>query len=139
MSQKLTLEQLNEMSKESLVSMALSMQDKVDELNSKMDYLIGQIALANNYRYGRHTEKLDQIDGQSYIGNDGNIYFNEAEAVNDAHPNPEEPTVEAATRKRTPRPKGKKEQDLSQFDVIVLPTVDVSEEELISSFGSLDN
>ena len=41
MSQKLTLEQLNEMSKESLVSMALSMQDKVDELNSKMDYLIG--------------------------------------------------------------------------------------------------
>ena len=139
MSQKLTLEQLNEMSKESLVSMALSMQDKVDELNSKMDYLIGQIALANNHRYGRHTEKLDQIDGQGYIGNDGKIYFNEAEAVNDAHPDPEEPTVEAATRKRTPRPKGKKEQDLSQFDVVVLPTIDVSEEELISSFGSLDN
>ena len=139
MSQKLTSEQLNAMSKESLVYMALSMQDKVDELNSKMDHLIGQIALANNYRYGRHTEKLDQIDGQGYIGSDGRIYFNEVEAVNDADPDPEEPTIETATKKRTPRPKGKKEQDLSQFDVIVLPTIDVPEEELISSFGSLDN
>lgn len=139
MSEKLTAEQLNALPKEALVALVISMQDQLTQLNSKMDSLMEQIALANNYRFGRHTEKLDQITGQGYIGDDGQIYFNEAEALMDACPDPEEPTVESATRKRTPRPKGKKEQDLSQFPVHQLPTNDVSEEILLREFGSLDN
>ena len=139
MSQKLTSEQLNEMSKESLISMTLSMQEQMDKLNSRMEYLMGQIALANNYRYGRHTEKLNELNGQGYIGSDGKIYFNEAESINDKCPDPEEPTIESAVKKHTPRPKGKKEQDLSHLDVVVLPTIDVPKEELIRSFGSVDN
>lgn len=139
MDEKLTAEQLNALPRETLVTLFLSMQDQMIQLNAKLDNLMEQIAVANNYRFGRHTEKLSQIDGQGYIGNDGQIYFNEAEAINDTCPDPEEPTVESATRKRTPRPKGKKEQDLSQFPVIQLPTVDVPEEERIREFGSLDN
>ena len=139
MQEKLTAEQLNTMSKETLVSIVLSMQEQLIQLNSKMDNLISQIALANNYRFGRHTEKLDQMDGQGYFDKDGHIYFNEAEAINDACPDPEEPTIESAIRKRTPRPKGKKEQDLSQFPVVQLPTVEVPEEDLLREFGSLDN
>lgn len=115
------------------------MQDQLIQLNSRLDDLTEQIILANNYRFGRHTEKLAQITGQGYIGDDGQIYFNEAEVLLDACPDPEEPTVESATRKRTPRPKGKKEQDLSQFPVRLLPTNDVPEETLLREFGSLDN
>ena len=139
MSEKLTAEQLNALSKEELIARTISMQDQLIQLNSKLDNLTEQIILANNYRYGRHTEKLDQITGQGYIGDDGQIYFNEAEALLDVCPDPEEPTVETATRKRTPRPKGKKEQDLSQFPVHQLPTNDVPEETLLREFGSLDN
>ena len=139
MSGNLTAEQLNELSKETLVSMTLSMQEQLNTLNSRLDYLTGQIALANSNRFGRHTEKLSQISGQGCFDEDGEIYFNEAEAIHDTDPDPEEPTVETAVKKRTPRPKGKKEQDLGQFDVYVLPTIDVPEEELIRVFGSPDN
>ncbi len=139
MSEKLTPEQLNSMPKEALVMLILSMQDQLSALNSKMDSLMEQIAVANNYRFGRRTEKLGQISGQGYIGEDGKVYFNEAEALHDACPDPEEPTVESAVRERTPRPKGKKEQDLSGFPVYQLPTVEVPDEELIREFGSLDN
>lgn len=139
MNNKLTAEQLNAMSKKDLVSIVLSMQEQLVQINSKMDNLMEQIALAQNYRFGRHTEKLDQLDGQGYFNEEGQIFFNEAEALHDIFPHPEEPTVEAATRKRTPRPKGKKEQDLNSFPVIQLPAVDVPEEDLIREFGSLDN
>ena len=92
MSEKLTAEQLNALSKEELIARTISMQDQLIQLNSKLDNLTEQIILANNYRYGRHTEKLDQITGQGYIGDDGQIYFNEAEALLDVCPDPEEPT-----------------------------------------------
>lgn len=139
MDKKLTAEQLNTMPKEELVDAVLSMQDQLSKLNSRMDYLLEQVALANSQRFGRHTEKLAQIDGQGYFGADGQIYFNEAEAIHDTYPDPEEPTVESAAGKRRPRPRGKKEQDLSVFPVLQLPTIEVPEEELLREFGSLDN
>ena len=43
MSEKLTAEQLNTLSKEALVSMTLSMQEQLNELSSRLDYLTGQI------------------------------------------------------------------------------------------------
>lgn len=139
MSEKLTTDQLNTMPKETLVSLVLSMQEQLIELNSRMDDLVRQISLANNYRFGRHTEKLAQLGGQGYIGEDGQIYFNEAEAIYESCPDPEEPTVETAIRKRTSRPKGKKEQDLEGFPVYLVPTIEVPEADLIREFGSLDN
>lgn len=77
MQEKLTKEQLNELSKETLVSLVSSMQEQVLQLNARMDSLLDQIALANNHRFGRSTEKLDQISGQGYFDSEGNIYFNE--------------------------------------------------------------
>ena len=139
MQEKLTKEQLNELSKETLVSLVSSMQEQVLQLNARMDSLLDQIALANNHRFGRSTEKLDQISGQGYFDSEGNIYFNESEAIHDACPNPDEPEMESVIRRRTPRPKGKKEEDLSRFPVIQLPSIEVSEEERIRVFGSLDN
>lgn len=139
MAEKLTEEQLNKIPKEVLITMFLSVQDQLIELNAKMDSLTEQIAAANNYRFGRHTEKLSDIPGQGTFTADGVVLFNETEAIADQNPDPEEPTAEEVTRKRTPRPKGKKKEDLKGIDTVVLPLNDVSEEDRIREFGSLDN
>lgn len=112
MAEKLTEEQLNKIPKEVLITMFLSVQDQLIELNAKMDSLTEQIAAANNYRFGRHTEKLSDIPGQGTFTADGVVLFNETEAIADQNPDPEEPTAEEVTRKRTPRPKGKKKKTL---------------------------
>ena len=139
MADRFTSEQLNALSKEELVSMALSMQERVEKLSSRLDYLTEQIAIANSQRFGRSTEKLDQIIGQGSFDPDGNLYFNETEALADTRTSDLEPSISEVVRKRTPRPKGKKEADLKDIPVIQLPTIEVPEEKLISEFGSLDN
>ena len=139
MDQKLTPDKLNGLPKDALILLIMSMQDQLTALNSKLDDLTEQIAVANSHRYGRSTEKLSQFAGQGFFDADGNLFFNEAEAIIDKTGEPAEPTFEQVTRKRTPRPKGKKETDLSAFPVIQLPTIDVSEEDRIREFGSLDN
>lgn len=55
----LNTEQLNSLSKDELVSMMMSMQDRVESLSSRLDYLTEQIAISNNRQFGRRTEKLD--------------------------------------------------------------------------------
>ena len=40
------------------------MQDRLDRLEHDYENLMEQIRLANQQRYGRRTEKLDQIAGQ---------------------------------------------------------------------------
>lgn len=139
MDKNYTPEKLNELSKEALVLMVLSMQEQLASVNAKLDKLTEQIAIANNYRFGRHTEKLSEQEGQGWFDADGNIYFNEAEAIHDQNPDPEEPSIETVVRIRKPRPKGKKEADLKGIPVIQLPTNDVPEEVRIREFGSLDN
>ncbi|OUN32624.1 hypothetical protein [Lachnoclostridium sp. An76] len=52
-------EELNSFSRETLVTVILSMQDQLAQLNTNMECLIEQIASANNHRYGRSSEKLD--------------------------------------------------------------------------------
>ncbi|MEE1114330.1 MAG: IS66 family transposase, partial [Eubacterium sp.] len=101
--------------------------------------LTEQIRLANSQRFGRHTEKMSQPAGQISFDENGNLYFNEPEALVDQCPEPVEPTIETVIKKRTSRPKGKREEDLKDIPVDVLPTRDVSEEDRIRMFGSLDN
>lgn len=139
MNKKLTPEQLNGLPKDALVLLILSMQDQLTQMDQSIKKLTEQVNLANNYRFGRHSEKLTVIDGQGSFDADGNIYFNEAEAICDAYGPVDEPGIDEVIKKRTPRPKGKKAQDLGGFPVIVLPTIDVSEEDRIREFGSLDN
>ena len=63
------------------------MQDRLDRLEHDYENLMEQIRLANQQRYGRRTEKLDQIAGQL-------SFFNEAEAS--CQENCPEPTIEEA-------------------------------------------
>lgn len=104
MADRLTTEQLNSLSKDELVSMMMSMQDRVESLSSRLDYLTEQIAISNNRQFGRRTEKLDQIIGQGAFDAAGNLYFNEAEALNDARTGDTEPTIAEVVRNRTPLP-----------------------------------
>ena len=106
------------------------MQDRLDKLEHDYENLIEQIRLANQQRFGRHTEKLDEIAGQL-------SFFNEAEAncVEEAA----EPTIEETIclelkPVRRAKKKGQKEEDLKEFPQEEIPH-DVPEEELIKTFG----
>ena len=139
MADRLTTEQLNALPKEELVSMMMSMQDRMDTLSSRLNYLTEQIAISNSRQFGRKTEQLDQIIGQGAFDAEGNLYFNESEALNDARTSDIEPAITEVVRSRTSRPKGKKEADLRDIPVIKLPTIEVPAETLVREFGSLDN
>lgn len=64
MCQKYTPEQLNRMNHETKNDLIYQMQDRLDRLEHDYENLMEQIRLANQQRYGRRTEKLDQIAGQ---------------------------------------------------------------------------
>lgn len=106
------------------------MQDRLDKLEHDYENLIEQIRLADQQRYGRHTESLDAITGQL-------SFFNEAEACYDAqHPEPtvDEVVEDALKKPRKPKKKGQREEDLKDFPQEEIPH-DVSKEKLIHTFG----
>ena len=123
-------EELNSFSKETLVAVILSMQDQLGQLNANMERLIEQIADANNKRYGRSSEKLDVIAGQLEL----ELIFNEAEALTETlyvvEP-VEEDVIQVSRRKR----KGKREEDLKDLPVEVIPHT-LSDEKLQELFGA---
>lgn len=68
-------DELNQCSKEFLITLFLNLQEQMIEMNGKLDRLAEQLTVAQNHRYGRKSEKLDMIDGQLCFN------FNEAEAL----------------------------------------------------------
>ena len=65
MADRHTLEELNNCSREELITIVLMMQGQLDTLNENIERLIEQVRIANSYRFGKHTETLDSIDGLS--------------------------------------------------------------------------
>ena len=125
MAAKHTREELNNCSKQELVTMILLMQEQLEQLNRNVESLIEQVRIANNARFGRSSEKLDVIDGQLSL-------FNEAEDISD--PSLPEPSSEEVLPERRKKAKGKRKADLKD-----LPTEDhphrVSKEQLDAFFG----
>ena len=124
-------EELNSFSRETLVAVILSMQDQLARLNTNMERLIEQIASANNHRYGRSSEKLDVIAGQLEL----ELIFNEAEALTETLyvVEPAEEDVIQVTRRKK---KGKREEDLKDLPVEVIPHT-LPEEKLQEIFGAV--
>ena len=58
MCQKFTPEQLKNMDTETKDSVIFQMQDRLDKLEHDYENLIEQIRLANQQRFGRHTESI---------------------------------------------------------------------------------
>ena len=101
MCKKFTPDELNEMDHETKNDVIYQMQDRLDRLEQNYENLVEQVRLANQQRFGRQTEKLDDIAGQL-------SFFNEAEANYDE--TAKEPTVEEvidSSRKVPRKPKKK--------------------------------
>lgn len=76
MSRKHTLDELNNLSREELVTIILTMQGQLDALNENIERLIEQVRIANQHRFGRKTETMQSIEGQL-------SFFDEADALYD--------------------------------------------------------
>lgn len=126
MSQKHTLEELNNCSREELITFVLMMQGQLDALNENIEKLIEQVRIANNYRFGKHTETLSSIDGQL-------SFFDEAEAASDT--NAPEPEPEDVLPKKNSKKAGQRNINLKDFPEEVIPPYSVTEEELDAFYG----
>ncbi len=127
MANKHTLEELNNCSREELITIVLMMQGQLDALNENLEKLIEQVRIANNYRFGRQTETLKSIEGQL-------SFFDEAEASYDESA-PEPAAEEVLPAKHSKKKKGQRNLDLKDFPEEIIPPYSVSEEQLDTFYG----
>lgn len=130
MCRKFTPDELNKMSHENKNDVIYQMQERLDKLEQNYENLMEQVRLANQQRFGRHTEKLDDIAGQL-------SFFNEAEAnysEEAAEPSIEETVATATKPARKPKQKGQREEDLKDFPQEEIEH-DIPMQELNDSFG----
>lgn len=140
MAEMYTEEQLNQMSPEELAKVTLSLQERLtamDEnyknLNHTMQLMMEQLADAKRHRFGRSTEKLEEVCGQIsfFETEDGLAFFNEAEAVADIESDDND---EPQSTNRGKKRKGKREEDIKDLPIDIVPH-DMTEEELHDVFG----
>ena len=105
--------QLDKMSKDELKFVILTLQSQLKDLNSNMEALIEQLRIANQQRFGRHTETLAAIDGQ--LG-----FFNDVEVIYEEN-TPEPDIDEVVERKKKPKVKGQREINLAGFEEKEIP------------------
>lgn len=127
-----TEEQLNNFDKKTLVQLFLVQQSQLKEIDTKLQLLLEQVAVLNQKRFGRSSEKLEADNNQmAFIEVDGKIvFFNEAEAVAAITEYDEDEPIK-------PRPKKAKGKRASLIqDLLVVPVHHMmTDEELIAEFG----
>lgn len=131
MAMEYTEEQLNNFDKATIVQLFLVQQSQLQDIDRKLQLLLEQVAVLNNNRFGKSSEKLDTENQICFIEVDGNIvFFNEAEAVASL----DEYVDEDETRPRGRKTKGRREKDIQGLPVNPVEHK-MSEEELIAEFG----
>ena len=109
-----TAEELSKLSKDEVIGLMLSMEEKYDK---QLDYLYEQIRIASSRQFGRKSEKnLVEDDGQMVLS----CVLNEAEALLDScflvpEPAPEDVVPDVIVRRR-PKQKGKRIEDLKGLE-----------------------
>lgn len=128
MAGKHTLGELNNLSREELITIILGMQGQLDALNENIEKLTWQVRLANQHRFGRRTETMESIEGQL-------SFFDEADAL--YNPLVQEPDVEDVLPRtaKKKKAKGHREEDLKDFPEDIIPTHTVSREALDAFYG----
>ncbi|MDD2294085.1 MAG: IS66 family transposase [Bacteroidales bacterium] len=128
---KYTEDELNQCSKKVLISLFLAMQEQMEKLNRNMELLTEQVAIANQKRFGRSSEKLE-LDGQLTMKE----CFNEVEVIADAAGAIAEPELEEVCPNpyKRKKPKGKREADLHDIETETVPH-ELSEDQLTEFFG----
>ena len=131
MAMEYTEEQLNNFEKATLVQLFLSQQSQLQDIDKKLQLLLEQIAVLNNNRFGKSSEKLDTDNQIRFMEVDGNIiFFNEAEAIAALSEYDEDEPAKARSKKT----KGKRAADLQNLPVIPVEHM-MTEEELSEEFG----
>jgi len=130
MGTKYTVEQLNSYSRQELITLLLSQQEQMVKMNENLEHLIEQVRIANQQRFGRHTEKLSELPGQL-------SFFNEAEQLSEsaedsAEPDPDDVLPQKPKKKKQ---KGKRDADLKDFPREVHDHA-IAAEELDKLFGA---
>ena len=77
MCRKFTADELNTMDHGTKNDVIYQMQDRLDKLEQDYENLMEQVRLADQQRFGRHTEKLSEIVGQLSLFNEAEACFNE--------------------------------------------------------------
>ena len=129
MGQKHTLDELNNCSREELITIILTMQGQLDTLNENIEKLIEQVRIANQQRFGRHTETMESIEGQLSFFDEADVTFDESVGE------PAEDEVLPPKHDKKKKSKGKREADLKDFPEEIIPTHSVSTEELDAFYG----
>ena len=128
-----TEEQLNNFDKATLVQLFLVQQAQLKDIDTKLQLLLEQVAVLNNHRFGKSSEKLDVDNQICFMEVDGDIiFFNEAEAVDSLTEYDEEAPQKAPSKKT----KGERLADISNLPVIPVNHM-MTEEELIAEFGEV--
>lgn len=131
MAMEYTEEQLNNFDKATLVQLFLVLQSQLQDIDKKLQMLLERVAVLNNNRFGKSSEKLDTDNQISFMEVDGNIvFFNEAEAVASL----DEEYEEDETKPRGKKTKGKRVMDIQGLPVNPMEHK-MSEEELVAEFG----
>ena len=126
-----TKEELNQLDKDTLIMLLLSFQDQLQQMNETLNRLTEQIAAASQYRFGRRSEKLNDVDGQLTIFD----LLNEAEyTVQEATDLQEPDADEVVAAYRRKKSKGKRETDLKGLPVETIEH-SIPDEKLHEIFG----
>ena len=116
--EKFTRQQLNNLDKDMLITLLLSMQEQLMQQTSAIEKLTEQIALMNTRAFAKKSEKLLTDDSQLNFFSE---IFNEAESLvsEQTGVEPDADTVIVPAHKRRKR-KGKLDEDLSDLPVKVV-------------------
>lgn len=114
MSGKHTLDELNQLGREELVTIILTMQGQLDALNENIERLIEQVRIANQHRFGRKTETMQSMEGQL-------SFFNEADALYDKDAREPEADEVLPRKPRRKKAKGQRDTDLKEFPEDIIP------------------
>ena len=124
-------EELNQLDKQSLILLVTAMQDQLQQMNDSLNRLTEQIAAANQYRFGRHSEKMNDFDGQLSIFDLLNEAEHTVETASDLHEPDADEVVITYRRKKA---RGKREVDLKDLPVEKIDHV-LPDEKLHEIFG----
>lgn len=75
MAMEYTEEQLNHFDKSTLVQLFLVQQSQLKDIDQKLQLLLEQVAVLNNKRFGKSSEKLGVDNQICFMEVDGNIVF----------------------------------------------------------------
>lgn len=124
-----TKDQLDKLTKDETIEVALTFQNNIIELQRSVDQLTEQIRLMNQRTYGRKTEQASLLYKQEQL----DLSFNDTEVTYDETEVPEEePVIEKVIRKR---PKGKREDDLKKITKHRDVSFELTDEQLDEKFG----